>query len=47
MAAEIRWRLKPGAPLVVAHLSVADGVLAVRVEQGNANFGCYAAAIPA
>ena len=26
MAAEIRRRLKPGAPLVVAHLSVADGV---------------------
>lgn len=25
MAAEIRRRLKPGAPLVVAHLSVADG----------------------
>ncbi|MBT9513935.1 MAG: hypothetical protein IV104_16475 [Acidovorax sp.] len=25
MAAEIRQRLKPGAPLVVAHLSVADG----------------------
>lgn len=26
MLAEIRRRLKPGAPLVVAHLSVADGV---------------------
>jgi tRNA (cmo5U34)-methyltransferase len=42
MAAEIRRRLKPGAPLVVAHLSVADGAGLGGRRAGSATYGCHA-----